>query len=98
MHALNLGYVLWAAGSCIEYLLHFGLWGDEFTPYDTRLKRAWHEFVQWARDMKITYLGLKLSFQRCCVCDQCCDVPMNVQSVWVHTPKAFSTWFLPEEC
>ena len=58
MHTLNLGYVLWAAGSCIESLLYCGLWGGADVSYDEKLKRAWHDFVQWAKRMKCPHLGI----------------------------------------
>ena len=57
MHALNLGFVLWAAGSCIDQLLTFGRWGGDDVSYDTKLDRAWHEFAIWAKDMKILLLA-----------------------------------------
>lgn len=56
MHSLNLGYVLWAAGGCIESLLEFGIWGGADVSYDLKLKRAWHEFAKWAKQRKIPQL------------------------------------------
>lgn len=57
MHALNLGYVLWAAGSCIDHIAKSGRWGDDDVSYDTKMNRAWKEFSFWAKTMKIQYLG-----------------------------------------
>lgn len=57
MHCLNLGYCLWACGSCLERLVQMHMWGDVHTTRDTCLKRAFGDFCKWAKENKIQSLG-----------------------------------------
>ena len=56
MHSLNLGFALWAAGSCIHVLLGTGRWGDHHSDDRTKLHRAWLELNDWSKNMKIQFL------------------------------------------
>ena len=57
MHALNLGYCLWASGSCLRILMDQGTWGDSSVSDDLKLQRAWRDFIRWAKTMKVEQLG-----------------------------------------
>ena len=58
MHSLNLGYVLWSAGSCLVMLCKLGVWGEDDVTTNETLKRAWLKFIQWAKAKKIQPLDL----------------------------------------
>lgn len=53
MHSVNLGYVLWAAGSGLDLLISKGVWGSNDVAYETKLKRSWNDFLHWAKQRKI---------------------------------------------
>ena len=53
MHSVNLGYVLWAAGSGLDLLIPKGVWGSNDVAYETKLKRSWNDFLHWAKQRKI---------------------------------------------
>ena len=59
MHSLNLGFVLWSAGSSIESLINWGAWGDNYTPYNVKLQRAFGEFKAWSKRMRVPYPACK---------------------------------------
>ena len=56
MHSLNLGFVSWASGSCLQTLIDLEVFGGRGVDTDTKLSRAWRQFLEWAKTNKIPQL------------------------------------------
>lgn len=57
MHALNLGFALWAAGSTLKLMVEFyHLWGGPECDLRSRYKSAWLHFNGWTTERKIPRL------------------------------------------
>ena len=57
MHALNLGFALWAAGSTLKLMVEFyHLWGGPECDLRSRYKSAWLHFSGWTTERKIPRL------------------------------------------